>query len=290
MPESEGSTVNTEAAAGPTSSGADIAACSRMGDRVKDSRFWNDLWDAYSHVPSVALCRVPELEYASTLDVACRVLDHCCGDGLFSTMAWPGRTLAAGCDIDARAVEKAGKLGHYQSLESCDASRRLPFEDSSFDLVFNNSGLEHIADLNAALAQVARVLRPSGTFAFSVLNARYFEWWPLSDEARECYREIQPFHHALPLSVWTEHLESAGFRLVTAQGYFDRKAAQQLARLDYSFSQFHISGQNSVVVRMHQAAPRLTGAYWRRKLGSLVWSVPADAAAGYFIKAIRNDE
>lgn len=60
---------------------------------------------------------------------------------------------------------------------------RLPFADASFDRVITSEVLEHIQDDVAAIAELARVLRPGGTFAATVpawlpetIN------WKLSDE------------------------------------------------------------------------------------------------------------
>ena len=132
--------------------------------KVETSRFWSLLWTRYTLAPSVALCRVPELEYAATLDVTGRVLDHCCGDGMFASFAWPDRRVSAGCDVHANSIAAARSLGIYSRLDGCDASKRLPYEDDAFDLVFNNSALEHIKDVDAALFEVSRVLADGGFF------------------------------------------------------------------------------------------------------------------------------
>ena len=60
---------------------------------------------------------------------------------------------------------------------------RLPFADGSFDVVITSEVLEHIQDDVAAIAEMARVLAPGGTFAATVPS-----WfpekinWMLSDE------------------------------------------------------------------------------------------------------------
>lgn len=60
---------------------------------------------------------------------------------------------------------------------------RLPFPDGTFDRVITSEVLEHIQDDVSAIAELARVLRPGGTFACTVPS-----WWPekvnwmLSDE------------------------------------------------------------------------------------------------------------
>lgn len=256
-----------------------------MNDTVKSSRFWEPLWQTYDVWPSLVLCRVPELEYASRLDVRGRLLDHCCGNGVFAAMAWPDKIVEAGCDFNAPSLAKAECGNRYQRLDTCDVSKQLPYEDASFDLIFNNSALEHIPHLDATLLEVARVLKPDGLFAFNVLNHRYFEWWPLSPQTLHEYRQWQPFIHALNLQEWEQRLAAAGLRLTAMAGYFDVSAARELARLEYRFSQVELGRLANASVWMIRRFPGLMRAYWKRRLAGLVWKTDPDAGAGFFIQA-----
>ncbi len=255
-----------------------------MSERVGKSRFWDDLWTRYSKAPSIAFCRVPELEYAASLDVSRRVLDHSCGDGVFSSLAWPQKQLTAGCDIDAQAIERAKKSNIYQRVDVCDVSKHLPYEDASFDLVFNNSALEHVADVDAVLIEVARILAPGGSFVFNVLNHRYFTWWPLGEDAKQLYRDRQPFYHALSFEEWSDHLGRAGLVVASVKGYFDRQAARQLARLDYAFSSYYLAQQSSQLVQWYLKYPRLAIRVWKAWLSHYKWQTAPDTGAGYFVK------
>jgi SAM-dependent methyltransferase len=258
-------------------------------EKVGMSRFWSLLWAKYTLAPSVALCRIPELEYAATLDVTGRVLDHCCGDGMFASLAWPDSRVSAGCDVNTNSIAAANSLGIYSRLDCCDASKRLPYEDDAFDLVFNNSALEHIKDVDAALFEVSRVLAGGGFFVFNVLNHRYFEWWPLDEESKNGYKRWQPFYHALNLEEWTERLARVGLQVTSVQGYFDQVAAQELARLDFTFSGAYLANRPSLGVLCYRFFPPLMKKYWQRRLGELTWKTQADAGAGYFIKAVRSN-
>jgi SAM-dependent methyltransferase len=40
---------------------------------------------------------------------------------------------------------------------------RAPFSDATFDLVINNQVLEHVTDLDVAVREIARVLKPGGS-------------------------------------------------------------------------------------------------------------------------------
>jgi SAM-dependent methyltransferase len=59
----------------------------------------------------------------------------------------------------------AAELGLEVETVVAEASQ-LPFPDGSFDLVFGHAVLHHLPDLDAAFAELARVLRPGGTLAF----------------------------------------------------------------------------------------------------------------------------
>ncbi len=258
-----------------------------MRNKVGNSRFWNILWEKYENSPSIAFCRVPELEYGSTLNLEGNVLDHCCGDGVFASLAWPDKKLLAGCDIDQNSIKRAEGTGIYARLDICDVSKRLPYDDEKFDLVFNNSGLEHILDLDVALAEVARVISRNGTFAFNVLNHRYFEWWPLTEKTAENYRVWQPFFHAFNLSEWSKRLMDAGLKVTSVEGYFDKQASRELALLDYTFSSVCLGRKRNSLVWAYTHIPYVVRRYWRKRLSQLTWRSEPDSGSGYFIRASR---
>ena len=71
-----------------------------------------------------------------------------------------------GCDVSAEALRYSAR-GHAGPLAAADAVR-LPFKDSSFDLVMAADVIEHLEDDSAALAEFVRVLKPGGHFLFTV--------------------------------------------------------------------------------------------------------------------------
>ncbi len=101
-----------------------------------------------------------------------RVLDAGCGCGLDSYVASmlvgpSGR--AVGVDLSEEMLERPRRgLAAWgpKNLEFRAASvADLPFEDASFDLVVSNGVLNLVPDKDAAFREIARVLRPGGTFA-----------------------------------------------------------------------------------------------------------------------------
>ena len=55
---------------------------------------------------------------------------------------------------------------------SVSAAERLPFPDSYFDKAYALMSLHHFADLDAALKEIARVLKPHGIFVLVEVDSR----------------------------------------------------------------------------------------------------------------------
>jgi SAM-dependent methyltransferase len=58
-------------------------------------------------------------------------------------------------------------LAARAQFQDCDASKSLPFSDTSFDAVFSNDVLCHIPGRLKALCEMFRVLKPGGRMLFS---------------------------------------------------------------------------------------------------------------------------
>jgi SAM-dependent methyltransferase len=108
----------------------------------------------------------PETEALRAIDRAlvgdARVLEVGCGTGAMAERihALPGVTLVA-TDFSPRFVELTAARGvDARQADIC----YLPFEDDAFDVVFAGWMLYHVRDLERALNEVRRVLRPGGTF------------------------------------------------------------------------------------------------------------------------------
>jgi ubiquinone/menaquinone biosynthesis C-methylase UbiE len=78
-----------------------------------------------------------------------------------------------GLDINKPGVHNANQLALVRGLasqvrfEQCDASKRLAFEDNTFDAVFSNDVLCHLPGRPEVLVEMLRVLRPGGRMLFS---------------------------------------------------------------------------------------------------------------------------
>ncbi len=53
-------------------------------------------------------------------------------------------------------------------------TNRIPFPDATFDVVFSDNVMEHIADPTAVFAEIFRVLKPGGTFLAKTPNKWHY--------------------------------------------------------------------------------------------------------------------
>jgi SAM-dependent methyltransferase len=117
-----------------------------------------------------------------------KILDYGCGAG---GVVAAGR--AAGLEMFGAEVYYGGSDTRREAKQTGLMGEaiveirngRLPFEDSTFDLVTNNQVLEHVEDLEAALGEIRRVLKPGGTL---------LSLFPSRDAIREGHIGI-PFSH-----------------------------------------------------------------------------------------------
>ena len=96
-----------------------------------------------------------------------RVLDLCCGTGdmtfALRRRAANAGTKIMGADFSHAMLQRASVKGSGTTLRWIEADAlRLPFPDQHFDLVTSAFGFRNLADYDAGLREIARVLRPGG--------------------------------------------------------------------------------------------------------------------------------
>jgi SAM-dependent methyltransferase len=116
------------------------------------------------------------LEIPQRLDLGSEssVLEVGCGSGGYALhLAERVGCQIVGVDVNEPGVRSAKELAQTKGLgsrarfEQCDVSKNLPFDDETFDAVFSNDVLCHVAGRLALLAEIFRVLKPSGRMLFS---------------------------------------------------------------------------------------------------------------------------
>lgn len=101
-----------------------------------------------------------------------RCLDFGCGRGNVKQMNFRGIAgWVAGIDPEKAVFENPHiDEGRLLDLEAM----RIPYADASFDLVFADNVMEHVADPPATLAEIRRVLKPGGRFLAKTPNKWHY--------------------------------------------------------------------------------------------------------------------
>ena len=95
------------------------------------------------------------------------MLDLCCGTGdmTFALLRQAGKDSGRilGADFSHAMLQRAGTKSAGTSLRWVEADAlRLPFPGEQFDLVTTAFGFRNLADYDAGLREIVRVLRPGG--------------------------------------------------------------------------------------------------------------------------------
>ncbi len=129
-------------------------------------------YDLLNHVLS---CNVDRIWWARAArafagilqNPAAQVLDLCCGTGdmAFALAARrpSGGAAVRGVDFSHAMLLRARRKSADRRMNWIEADAlNLPFPDASFDLVTSAFGFRNLADYDAGLREIARVLRPGG--------------------------------------------------------------------------------------------------------------------------------
>ena len=134
-----------------------------------------------------------------------RVLDLGCGDGDYSVrLQEMGFEVIAG-DMDVKRFRHADKI----NFKVCDITKKLPFEDATFDYVLFLEVIEHLKNPYDVMAELSRILKKGGKVIISTPNIlnlksriRY-----LIEGCWEFFRETPLEHSQNPKEViWNLHL------------------------------------------------------------------------------------
>jgi SAM-dependent methyltransferase len=191
-------------------------------------------YDAY-----VFLDPVRHLEVGSAFDGVGitpedRVLDVGCGRGY-----WAGKAARAGAkviayDVKEERVERAAR--RYPRVRFVHGSAEATgLEDASFDVVLVLSVLEHTAEPERVLAEIARVLRPGGRLALTTDMFDDERWRPR--RARHAARwDVRRFFGRAEIE---ELLAQNGFTVTWSKALFGFRGAPQLLRARMAGNQLH---------------------------------------------------
>lgn len=148
---------------------------------------------------------------------ALHILDVGCGTGLNARHLMVKGHKVTGIDISPVAIEKFVAAGLDGRV--CDISERLPFDDGSFDLVFASEVIEHLADTDAFLSELNRVLKPGGMLVLSTPNSSFWAFRLLAVLGQSATDAQHPGHvRFFSRRGLTRHLKATGFKQIQIAG------------------------------------------------------------------------
>lgn len=105
-----------------------------------------------------------------------RVLDIGCGGGFLAEEFAKRGCDVTGIDPSAPTITQAEAHAREVGL-SIDyrvaPGEAIPFDDGTFDIAYCCDVLEHVDDLDAVIAETARVLKPGGIYLFDTINRTF---------------------------------------------------------------------------------------------------------------------
>lgn len=168
-----------------------------------------------------------------------RILDLGCGDGVLLDLLAGAERRLAGIDLSMADLRSAR---HRPSLAGAvlvrAAAQRLPFPAHAFDACVSHLAFMLMTDLEQVAAELARALRPGGTFAAMVPGE------PVGEDALELFIDI-----ARPILIAAhERLPPMGDRrAVQADGFAQVLAAAGLTPVGWDRLTLDLSGPPDAV-------------------------------------------
>ncbi|MDZ4771724.1 MAG: bifunctional 2-polyprenyl-6-hydroxyphenol methylase/3-demethylubiquinol 3-O-methyltransferase UbiG [Planctomycetota bacterium] len=137
-----------------------------------------------------------------------RLLDVGCGGGFLTNYLAAAGHDVTGLDNSATSLAVAARHDFTGRVDyRLGDALKMPFENGSFDVVCALDFLEHVDDLNAAVAEVGRVLALDGLFFFHTFSRNRLCWLVIIKGCEWFVKNTPRDMHVLPLFVDPSELE-----------------------------------------------------------------------------------
>lgn len=160
-----------------------------------------------------------------------RILDIGCGDGYYDTVVAGKGATVVGIDIHSKrlAIAQNFRTGEKTEFLFMDAEK-MDFPDRHFDKVMSLCVIEHLADDDRVMQNIARVIKPGGQLVFS---ADSFSHPGITSIERARHRERYAVNTFYTHEIITEKLNRAGFDILQTRYILSTPLDLALARLSW---------------------------------------------------------
>jgi len=219
-------------------------------------------------------------------------LDFGCDDGFFANLAYK-TPIHTGLDLPSSNVLAPVTPGIYTRTITYNG-QTIPLKDHSLATIVSNCVFEHVADIQASLKEMFRVLKPGGHLLTTVM----LESWEqnllgskiIGDSYRSFLRRRQVHRNLFPPTLWQNLFNRFNFSIIDSRGYLGPKAAAALELVHYlSFPQLithHLTHQWTVFPQLTRAIGRSDFIY-RLCLKDLDTPLARASAAFYLLQKPR---
>jgi len=196
-------------------------------DRMLKNRHW-------LYRPWIPFLKAIEGEAFLEAELARPVLDLACGDGVFTKCVFNER-FEAGFDLGFDDLAKARSARTHVNLVQANAYE-TPFRSGNFGSIISVCAIEHMPDIDRVLSEVSRLLKPGGSFVFTVPSVHFgpglltpsiYRVLGLNGKAAR-YADRKnarsQHYHVLNASEWEAALGRAGLRMKHHRGVIDRRS------------------------------------------------------------------
>jgi len=163
-------------------------------------------------------------------------LDIGCGSGYYSEWLSKNGASVTAVDLSPKMVSYTqSRCGSKVNSLICDVSKPMPqFSEKTFDILLASLVMHYIKDWKAALGEFKRILKPSGSFIFSVHHpiqdyvyfsrSNYYQIELIEDEWKGFSKPFKVKYYVRPLNEIMKPLIENGFKI---QSFSEPKPVMQ---------------------------------------------------------------
>lgn len=162
-----------------------------------------------------------------------KLLDLCCGQGVFCRLAAPHASAIVGVDASSQLIQAARKYGGGENISYvvADARDLGPLADGSFDAAACLMALQDLDDLDAALAGLAGALKAGGRVVIVMMHPCFRvprqSSWGWDNEKKSQFRRLDRYGSPLEIPIYTHPGSGGGQQTV----FYHRPLDQLLSAL-----------------------------------------------------------